>query len=48
MVALNSEIDGLDNKISGKIQLDLYAVVQDLLLDRMVWFLRNVDRQAGA
>ena len=38
MIALNAEIDGLDNKISGKVQLDLYAVVQDLLLDRMVWF----------
>jgi glutamate dehydrogenase len=42
MVALNSEIDALDNKIAGKVQLDLYAAVQDLLLDRVVWFLRNV------
>jgi glutamate dehydrogenase len=47
MVALNTEIDGLDNKISGKAQLDLYAVVQDLLLDRLVWFLRNVDLKQG-
>ena len=43
MTALNSEIDALDNKIPGKLQLELYAAVQDLLLDRMVWFLRNVD-----
>ncbi len=43
LVALNSEIDALDNKISGETQLSLYATVQDLLLDRLVWFLRNVD-----
>ena len=47
MVELNSEIDALDNKVSGKIQLDLYAAVQDLLLDRLVWFLRNVDLAQG-
>lgn len=47
MIALNSAIDALDNKISGKIQLDLYAMVQDLLLDRLVWFLRNVDLRQG-
>jgi glutamate dehydrogenase len=47
MVALNTEIDGLDNKVSGKTQLDLYAAVQDLLLDRLVWFLRNVDLKQG-
>ena len=47
MIALNSEIDALDNKISGKLQLDLYAAVQDLLLDRLVWFLRNVDLTQG-
>ncbi len=47
MSALNSAIDELDNKISGKAQLDLYAAVQDLLLDRIVWFLRNVDVTKG-
>lgn len=47
MVALNTDIDGLDNKVSGETQLDLYAAVQDLLLDRMVWFLRNVDLTQG-
>jgi glutamate dehydrogenase len=47
MVALNTEIDALDNKVSGKTQLDLYAAVQDLLLDRLVWFLRNVDLKQG-
>ncbi len=47
LIALNGEIDALDNKISGKTQLDLYAAVQDLLLDRLVWFLRNVDLTQG-
>jgi glutamate dehydrogenase len=47
MVALNTEIDSLDNKVSGETQLSLYAAVQDLLLDRLVWFLRNVDLRQG-
>jgi glutamate dehydrogenase len=47
MTALNTEIDKLDNKVPGKLQLDLYAAVQDLLLDRVVWFLRNVDLSQG-
>ncbi|MEP7032004.1 MAG: NAD-glutamate dehydrogenase domain-containing protein, partial [Pseudolabrys sp.] len=47
MIELNGEIDGLDNKVSGKTQLDLYAAVQNLLLDRLVWFLRNVDLKQG-
>ena len=46
LIELNGEIDALDNKVSGKVQLDLYAAVQDLLLDRLVWFLRNVDLDA--
>ena len=28
-------------------QLELYAAVQDLLLDRLVWFLRNADFSGG-
>jgi glutamate dehydrogenase len=47
MSALNNEIDGLDNQISGTLQLELYAGLQDLLLDRVVWFLRNVDLREG-
>ncbi|WP_020181183.1 NAD-glutamate dehydrogenase [Methylopila sp. M107] len=42
-VELSEEIDALDAKISGALQLDLYADVQHLLIHRMVWFLRNVD-----
>ena len=47
MTALNAGIDDLDNKIDGKLQLDLYAAVQDLLLDRIIWFLRNVELAKG-
>jgi glutamate dehydrogenase len=47
MVEINEAIDALDNRISGKTQLDLYAAVQDLLLDRLVWFLRHVDLRKG-
>jgi glutamate dehydrogenase len=47
LVGLNGEIDLLDNKVTGEIQLSLYAAVQDLLLDRLVWFLRNVDLKQG-
>ncbi len=47
MTALNTAIDELDNRVAGKVQLDLYAAVQDLLLDRIIWFLRNVELTQG-
>jgi glutamate dehydrogenase len=47
MTALNTEIDTLDAKIPGNLQLELYAAVEDLLHDRLVWFLRNVDLARG-
>jgi glutamate dehydrogenase len=47
MTALNSEIDALDAKISGGLQLELYHAVEDLLLDRVVWFLRNAELTQG-
>src|SRR5262249_17662362 len=47
MPELNEEINALDGKVSGKVQLSLYAAVQDLLLDRLVWFLRNADLSKG-
>ena len=47
MPARNEEINALDGKIAGKVQLSLYAAVQDLLLDRVVWFLRNADLTQG-
>lgn len=47
MTALNTELDGLDNRISGPLQLDLYSAIQDLLIDRVIWFIRNVDLTHG-
>jgi glutamate dehydrogenase len=47
MVELHAEIDALDNRIAGALQLDLYDAVKRLLLDRMVWFIRNVDLDRG-
>jgi glutamate dehydrogenase len=47
MTALNNEVDALDNRVSGSLQLDLYGAVQNLLLDRLVWFLRNVNFREG-
>ena len=47
MPELNGEIDALDNKVAGEVQLSLYAAVQNLLLDRIVWFLRQVDLSQG-
>jgi glutamate dehydrogenase len=47
MTDLNGEIDALDVRVSGKVQLSLYAAVQALLLDRVIWFLRNVTLKKG-
>ncbi|MBL8573327.1 MAG: NAD-glutamate dehydrogenase [Hyphomicrobiaceae bacterium] len=44
---LNDEIDRLDNRIGGALQLRLYAAVQDLMLETVVWFVRNVGFDAG-
>ncbi|GGC50453.1 NAD-glutamate dehydrogenase [Chelatococcus reniformis] len=40
---LNADIDALDGRIEGQRQLALYAEVQELLIGRMIWFIRNVD-----
>jgi glutamate dehydrogenase len=47
LTALNAAIEATDNAIAGAVQLGLFAAVQDLLLDRIVWFLRNVDLGQG-
>jgi glutamate dehydrogenase len=44
---LNAAIDALDTRIDGQLQLGLYAALQDLLLSRMVWYVRNADFKAG-
>ncbi len=41
--ALDRAINTLDNKIPGMVQNGLYARVQDALLGRMLWFIRNID-----
>ena len=43
LVDLYRGIDGLDGRIGGQRQLALYAEVQELMLSRIVWFIRNVD-----
>jgi glutamate dehydrogenase len=44
---VNTAIDGLDAKIGGRLQLDLYAAVQQFTIDRMMWFMRHVDFSVG-
>ncbi|MEP4032088.1 NAD-glutamate dehydrogenase [Roseibium polysiphoniae] len=44
---LNTEIDALDTAIDGALQLELYSSVQDLLLEQVVWFKRNVSFADG-
>jgi glutamate dehydrogenase len=44
---LHAAIDALDCKIGGEAQLSLYLGVQDVLLDRLGWFVRNVDLGRG-
>jgi glutamate dehydrogenase len=47
MTDLNTRLDALDGIVPGAVQLELYAAVQDLLLDRMVWFLRGNKLDKG-
>jgi glutamate dehydrogenase len=47
LTELNAAIDALDGRIGGALQLELYAAVQDLLIDRLIWFLRNVGLARG-
>jgi glutamate dehydrogenase len=47
LTALNGEIDALDTRVDGQLQLALYRAVQDLVLEQTVWFLRNVSFETG-
>jgi glutamate dehydrogenase len=47
LTAFNADIDALDGRISGARQLALYGAVQTLLIDRIIWFLRNADFAPG-
>lgn len=44
---LYAEIDALDNRIDGQVQLGLYEAVGDIVRSRTVWFVRNVDFREG-
>jgi glutamate dehydrogenase len=44
---VNTAIDALDAKISGKLQMELYGAVQQFTTDRMMWFMRHVDFAPG-
>ncbi len=44
---LNRALDGLDGKVSGKVQLSLYAEVQALLRREALWLLRYGDFEHG-
>ncbi len=43
LLDLNLAIDRLDARLPGATQLALYGAVQETLVNRMIWFLRNVD-----
>ncbi len=47
LVALNGEIDALDNKVASKTQVGLYLDLQDLQRRQTAWFLRNASMTAG-
>ncbi len=47
MTDMNGEIDALDNKIPGAVQIELYSDVRDLLMGSVVWFLRNEETIGG-
>lgn len=48
LISLNGAIDALDAQLPGKTQLGLYAAVQQLVSDRMGWFLRRGMAKPGA
>jgi glutamate dehydrogenase len=43
LTEMNAAIDALDGVVPGGLQLRLYGELQDLLMSRIVWFIRNVD-----
>ncbi len=45
---LNLKVDALDGLVPGRLQLKLYGDLQDLLMSRIVWFIRHVDFKASS
>ncbi len=48
LVERNAAVDALDGVVPGAMQLRLYADLQDLIMSRIVWFIRNVDFKTGS
>jgi glutamate dehydrogenase len=48
LIELNAAVDALDGVAPGAVQLRLYAELQDLLMSRLVWFIRNVELVSGS
>lgn len=44
---INGKIDALDNKVSGDLQLELYEIVRERVLEQSVWFVRYGDFSKG-
>ncbi len=47
LTKINDDIDALDTKIDGQLQLELYGKLRDLLVSRIIWFLKNVNMTKG-
>ncbi|MFD1697679.1 NAD-glutamate dehydrogenase [Roseibium aestuarii] len=47
LTALNEEVDAHDTRIDGTLQLELYRSIQDLVIEQVVWFQRNVAFDKG-
>ena len=47
LLSINNTIDSLDTRISGDLQLELYDIVQELVLSQSVWFVRYGDFSKG-
>jgi len=47
LAALHAEIDTLDGRIDGEVQLELYAEAEALVRRETLWFLRNADVTQG-
>ena len=41
------QVDELDNAITGSFQLELYDSIQEFLVDRLLWFIQNVDMSSS-
>ena len=45
--AMFDEIDALDGKINGELQLELYSILRDRIISQTVWFVRYGDFSNG-